>query len=440
MSPDRRVGAAVLALALCVSLPSAGAVSTPAPRTAGPLDAGAVVPAGHPSISEDEVPPRERSTAAGGSAADPPEDGVFEAPMAPRGSIDVHVLDPAGRPLAQTEVTLGVLYNSVAKGESRRRLTRLSDDAGVARFLGLDVGSGVAYRPMVIRDGATFEVSPFGLAAEGGMRALLHVYPVTNDVEQALIVTQSMVYAEVKDDRIQVQQSFKIYNFGRNAWVPSDVVVKLPDTFTAFATQQAMTDIGADAVANKGVRIRGTFGPGEHLLEFKWQLPYSGEAEVTFDVGMPPHLAAVRVIAPAAKGMNLEVDGFDKTRPSADGMGQRALITEKQIRRDDPPVRSLHVTIRGLPTEGPGKVIAAVIALAGVVMGLVLGGRSPPARDTRRERRQLLRALEGLEIGRREGTVGPKTYDRARRELIDHLARCFAADSVKSASLPRRKA
>jgi hypothetical protein len=316
----------------------------------------------------------------------------------------------------------------------------MTDDVGVARFKDLDVGSGVAYRPMVLKDGATFSVPPFQLSLKSGIRALLHVYPVTSDVDQTLVVSQSMVYAEVKDDRIQIQQAFKIYNFGRNAWVPpTELFVPLPEDFTAFATQQGMTDVGIDAIPKKGVKIRGTFSPGQHVIEFKWQLPYKGEAEAKFDVGMPPHLAAARVIAPASKGMGMEVDGFEPTKTSTDGMGQRALVTEKQLRRDDKPVKSITVTIKGLPTEGPGKIIASLLALSGLVVGIVLGARKPPPRDTKRERQQLLAALEGLELGHRDGTIGPKTYERARRELIDDLARTFAADP-KPAKTGRKRA
>jgi hypothetical protein len=189
-----------------------------------------------------------------------------------------------------------------------------------------------------------------------------------------------------------------------------------------------MTDVGVDAVPKKGVRIRGTFAPGQHVIEFKWQLPYTGESEVKVDIGMPPHLAASRVIAPAAKGMGMEVEGFEPTKLSTDGMGQRALVTEKQLRREDPAVKSLRMTIKGLPTEGPGKIIASLLALGGLVVGVVLGARKAPPRDTKRERQQLLTALEGLEAGHRDGSIGPKTYERARRELIDDLARTFAAD------------
>lgn len=446
--------AAPTAAAAAPSAPAARPAPAAAPRAAGPLDAGAVMPPGHPTVAsaEQEDPhaaadphggaaPRGGDPHAGGAAGamgDAPEDGTIEDPSLPAGSIELHVMDPTGKPMGKTPVTLGVLYNSVAKGESRKHIEAVTDDVGTARFKDLDTGSGVAYRPMVRRDEATFSVAPFQLG-QRGMRALLHVYPVTNDVSETLIVSQSMLYAEVKDDRIQIQQAYKIYNFGRNAWVPpADMFVPLPPSFTAFATQQGMSDVGVDAIPSKGVKLRGTFAPGQHVVEFKWQLPYTGDASVHFDVGMPPHLAAARVIAPAARGMGMEVEGFEPTKTSTDGMGQRALITEKQIRRDEPPVKSLRVSIKGLPTEGPGKIIATFLALSALVAGIVLGSRKPPPRDTKRERQQLLAALEGLELGHRDGSIGPKTYERARRELIDDIARTFAADP-KPAKPARKK-
>jgi len=427
------------------------------PRGPGPIDPNAEVPAGHPPMPQGggqdddggEGPQAQpgqadphggpgRGQPQNGGTEEPPQDGVMEDPSAPKGTIEIQIADPTGRPLGRTEVTLGILYNSVAKGESKKRVTLMSDDAGVARFKDLETGSGVAYRPMVLKDGATFSVTPFGLGPKGGMRGLLHVYPVTSDVKQALIVSQNMIYTEVKDDRVQIQQAIRIYNFGKSAWVPKDVVIALPENFTAFATQQGMTDVGADPVPTKGVKLRGTFGPGQHVIEFKWQVPYAGEAEVAFEVGMAPNLAAARVIAPASKGMDMEVEGFDKTKPSNDGLGQRALIAEKQFRREEPPAKSIKITIRGLPTEGPGKVVATFLALSGLVTGIVLGARKAAPRDTKRERQQLLGALEALELGRQDGSVGPKTYEKARRELIDDVARTFAAEPAKITTKTRR--
>jgi hypothetical protein len=100
-------------------------------------------------------------------------------------------------------------------------------------------------------------------------------------------------------------------------------------------------------------------------------------------------------------------------------------------------VKSLRVTIKGLPTEGPGKIIATMLALGGLATGLVFGVRKPPPRNTKRERESLLAALEGLEMSHRDGSIGPKTYERARRELIDELARTFAAETPREK--PARK-
>lgn len=419
-------------------------------RAQGPLEPSAVPPPGHPAMQQgalreqDDDPGQGEPQGSGGGDGMPevPQDGVMDDATAAPGSISLQVADPTGKPLPHIEVTLGILYNSIAKGDSRKRISTMADDSGVAHFTGLETGSGVAYRPMVIKDGATFSVSPFALGPKGGMRGILHVYPVTSDLRQARLASQCIVYVEVKDDRVQIQQVFTIYNIGATAWVPKDFIIPLAEGFTAFAAQQAMTDVGVDAVPEKGIKLHGTFGPGQHSIEFKWQVPYAGDSEVKFDVGMAPNLAAARVIAPASKGMELEVDGFDKPHLSTDGAGQRALVTEKRV---DPrsPMASLKVTIKGLPTEGSGKILASMLALGGIVMGVVLGSRKAPARDTKRERRQLLGALEALEVAHRDGSIGPKTYERGRRELVDDIARTFAAEprkaSVKTTKVTRKK-
>lgn len=366
-----------------------------------------------------------------------PEDGAIEDPRLPVGALEIHVVDPTGKALPNTNVTLGVLHNSVAKGESHKRMAVTTNDAGIARLDQLETGSTVAYRPMVFSEGATFSAMPFRMPERAGMRALLHVYPVVESIEAALIVTQSVIYTEVKDDRVQVQQMFKVYNFGKNAWVPKDLVVALPKNFTAFTSQQGMNDVGVDAVPGKGVRIRGTFTPGQHMLDFRWQLPYSREAEVRFDVGMTPRTAAARVIAPASRDTTLEVPGFPPAQSTNDGIGQRALITEKQLRREDAALSTVSVVLRGLPTEGPGKIIATILAAGGLLAGLVLGAQKRSKRGHEAERERLLAELEGLERARLAREVGPKTYEKARREILDALTRTFA-DEAPTAKPARR--
>lgn len=370
---------------------------------------------------------------------DAPEDGSIDDPTIPVGGVEVHVSDPDGRPMTRIEVTLGILYNSVAKGESRKRVTSMTDEQGRARFDKLDTGTGVAYRAMVLRDGATFSVPPFQLGAKTGTRAVLHVYPVESDIDKTLVVAQAITYAEVKDDRVQIQQAYKVYNFGKNAWVPADVVIPLPPRFTAFNAQQGMTDVGVDAIPGKGVKLRGTFPPGQHVIEFRWQLPYNGESEVRFDVGMPPHMAAARVMAPASRDMMLEVPGFPAPQPTNDGMGQRVLITELQLKREDKALKTVTVGVRGLPTSGPGKIIATLLAAGGLAYGVVLGAKKPAQRDRKNERERLLAELEELERAHAAGDVGPKTYERARRELVDEIARTLSPTSDAKPTTTKRK-
>jgi hypothetical protein len=409
--------------------------STPAlAADAGAPDAGASV---GPRDAEHAAPPHGH----GGSAHadgmfEAPEDGATEDSGLPVGTLEVLIADPDGRPLADTSVTVGIVYNSVAKGESRKRVSASTNAKGVARLDGLDTGSTVAYRPTVTTGGATFAVTPFRMPEKTGMRALLHVYPVVESIEDALVVAQSVLYAEVKDDRVQVQQAFKIYNFGRSAWVPRELVVTLPPGFTAFTSQQGMSDVGVDAVPGVGARVHGTFGPGQHVIDFRWQVPYSGASEIRLDVGMPPHVAASRVMAPASKDMILDVSGFPPPQSTSDGKGQRILLTEKQLRREDPPLRTIGVVIRGLPSEGPGKYVATLLAGSVLLAGVVLGARRPARRSPKNERARLLSELEELERAHRAEEVGPKTYESARRELMDALARTFTDEP--EASRPRR--
>lgn len=375
-----------------------------------------------------------------GQMFEAPEDGAVDDPTLPSGTISVHIADADGKPMPHTEVTLGILHNSVAKGESRKRIVAMTDGTGRAVFDKQETGSGVAYRAMVLRDGATFSAPPFVLNAKIGSRAVLHVYPVETDIEKTLVVMQAITYTEVKDDRVQVQQAYKIYNFGKNAWLPPpDLIVPLPPKYTAFNAQQGMTDVGVDAVPGKGLKIRGTFAPGQHVIEFRWQLPYGGESDVRFDVGMPPHMAAARVMSPASKNMTLEVPGFPSPQPTSDGQGQRVLITEMQLKREDKAMKTVTVAIGGLPTTGPGRWIASLLAFSGLAYGVVLGSQRPKQSDRKKERERLLADLEALERAHASGDIGPKTYERARRELVDEIARTISDAPASNKAKPAKK-
>jgi hypothetical protein len=379
---------------------------------------------------------------------EPPPDTADADDRLPEGTIEISILDGDNRPVPRTNVTLGVLHQSVAKGESREHKNAATSDAGIVTFDHLEPGSGIAYRVSVAAEGATFAATPFQLPLGKGFKVGLHVYPVTHDINQALVVMQSILYAEMKDDRVQLQQALTVYNFGRVAWVPSDLILGLPENFTALSGTQQMSDIGVDPIEKQGARIRGTFAPGRQDIEFRWQIPYGGEKDVTIRETLPPHIADARVIAAASQQMRLVVEGFPEAQSHNDQQGQHVLVTEKQLRRDDPPLKEIHVELRDIPTPGPARVIATFLSGLGVLVGLGIAiATRQPAKSSARakaegkaERAELLAELEDLERAHRAGEIGPKTYDRARREIIDALARSLATRDGRDAPEKNAKA
>ena len=410
-----------------------------------PVPQQGVLPPGHPQAAQaatdedgddDEAPPQQQQAPSGPHGGrpgqsipgvfQPPADQADEDPKLPKGTIALEIRDADDHPVPRASVTMGIVHNSVAKGEKHDHVVKDTDDQGSIVFSDLENTSAVAYRLSVNRGAGVFSATPFRLPEDHGMHVVLHVYDVTSDIGQALIVSQTVMYVELKDDRVQIEEAVSIFNFGRVAWVPDDVIFKLPEGFTALNGQQSMSAQGVDPIEKQGAKLHGTFPPGRAQIEFRWQLPYAGSSEVNFDVGMPPHMAAVRVMAVAADPMKLSIDGFDDPHPDVDGEGNHVLVTEKQMRANDAPIHDLNISLRDIPTPGPARVVATSIAAVGVLFGLVITTRRRAAvRDrsgAKRERQRLLEELEDLERAHLAGEVGPKTYERARRELVDAIA------------------
>jgi len=404
------------------SAPVAGAASA---RPLTPGAEAAPLPPGHPTVQpadgEDEGAP-EGAPIPG--MFKPPPDTAEEDPSLPAGSLVVEVRDADNQPIPNAGLVLVVLHQSVALGQNKENRPVQADASGRLRLDHLELGTGVSYWVKDLVGPATFASSPVQLTSGRGMHEVFHVYPVVRDIERgALIVVQGILYFEVKDDRVQVEQVVSLFNFGRTAYCPDNLVVRLPTGFTALTSQAQMSDQGVDTVEREGAKLRGTFAPGRHDLEFRWQLPYDGDADVTVDVGLPPHTAVMRVMAAAGRDTKLIVDGFPEAVRRTDNQGLRVLVTEKQVQRNE-PISSVHVSIRGLVTPGTGRIAATMLASLTVAFGLVLGFGKKTGRGSgaKTERASLLEELEELERAHRRGDVGPKTYEKVRRQLVDAIA------------------
>jgi hypothetical protein len=449
----RDAGAAV-ARSLARTAASANALPPGHPPTDGEEAEG--LPPGHPVVNEQQDDDEEESTDEALPPGHPSTQAPTQAPALaqgrlpqdtsdvdnslPAGVIIVEARDAQDKPVPGVSVTLGILQQSVAKGESRRRVVRQVDENGVTRFDGLEPGGDVAYRVTIPfgsdNEPATYAALPFRLDLHAGQRVRVHIYPVTHDVAETLIGMEGILYIELKDDALQFDEFFRIYNLSAVTWVPHGVVITLPKGFKAFNTDREMSDTGFDEAPKEGAKLRGTFTPGQHDAHFRYQIPFEGDDSVDFTLTLPPHVAQMRVIAEASKTMTLRADGFGNSVSDRNQRGQRVLVVERKVRSGEPALARIHVSLDNIPIEGTTKWVAIGIAAATVGLGLYLAMRqasSAPkqvdAQDSERARSRLVAEIAALERARRAGDVGPSAYARIHAALIDALARLLPMET-----------
>jgi len=425
---------AALSATTAVAAPAASATASAAPAPAVSAKGAPVANNGHQAAPPPSNGPDSGSAPPPGH---PPMDGspqgdVSEpSPGLEPGTISATIVDPRGFPLAGQRVRLGVLFQKIAEGESRSEKFAQADATGTVQFSGLTAGSDHAYRVTVQLGAASYQTSPFNLKREMGQRVVLHVFPATSDIEQAQVGMRGYLYIETRDDVFQFETLFRVFNVGQLTWVPTDVVVQLPKGFKAFKAQEGMTDVHFEVVDGVGARLKGTFPPGQSEASFRFQMPKSGDETASFHLTVPPHVAEMRVIAEASATMNLEVDGFQPPVATANQNGQRVLVSVKQLISRDERLNDFTATLTGIPTPGPGRwfalmlagcfAIGGVFAARGAFDDASLG--KDVAADKKRARELLLGELVALEAARREGRIGPRSYEQSRVALIDAIAR-----------------
>jgi hypothetical protein len=405
----RRLHALLLAVALAA--PSQALADAQAPA----------LPNGHPA------------TGAAPTAAHAPEqDAVIAAPELPPGTILIKLVNANGDPIANSDVKLGVQFQKISEGEQHTELHAKTDLGGMARFNSLTTGSDYSYRVSARSGPAEYSSDPVQLKADMGVMALLHVYPVTRNPAEAAVGAIGYVYCETRDDVFQFEVLFRYGNRSGVTWVPENARMRLPEGFKAFKAGEAMTDVRFEEDPGRGVTLHGTFAPGQQSASFRFQVPRKEETSASFHFGLPPHVGEIRFIAEAATGMEVDVDGFEKTQSDVSQTGQRVLVTRRvAVRGQASGLGDFTASLAGIPTPGSGRWIAAMIAAVLAGLGFAafrgkLGGETNADlqdRDAERARRVLLDELVQLTRARREERIGPSTYESARRALVEALAR-----------------
>jgi hypothetical protein len=395
------------------------AIATFVLASISPRSAWAALPPGHPSVASSAQLP----TAA-------PKDLSEVDPSLAAGTLLVQARDQTGEPLPGAKVTLKITpRSSTAAARPRDTIVR-ADNEGLARFVGLDTGGDTSYEVSVSSASpsatdATYGTDPFALDPRHGQRVRLHVYPVTNRLEDVQIGMQGMVYLELGDDALGVTLFLQVFNLGRVTWKPLDFVVDLPEGYASLRTGGDAMKPGFDEVDGRGVRMRGLFGPGQHDINVHFELPYAAGGSSILSMTLPPHVGRLRIVSEAAPGMRLSIAGFPDPEIDHDRSGRRILVADREIGKGDAPFGRLSIALSGIPTSSHGAPwfasIAAVIMLAGIVLAYRMHRVRPGSSDLVQARSRIVEEIISLDDVHARGAIGAVAYNRLRHTLLDAL-------------------
>ncbi len=440
--------------AVAQSLPSPSGPGARAASTATSPAPSPSLPPGHPPIDlvpsdtadEDSeadgegLPPGHPPVGSGGSPADMgdaarPRSFSVDDPSIPTGTIVVQARSASGKAPAGAKVRLEVRHQTVAAGTTTTEQVVALDAEGKARFSGQAIGSEWVYGVSVDYGGVPYGVAMFRLGPMSGKRIELVVYETTPDMDEALVGTQAFLYIEPQERAFQVEQLFRFSNLSDKTWRVDGMTVRLPAGFKALVGDEDHNgSVKATEVAGHGVRLSGSVAPGTTQVLIRYQLPFMDREQARYEFGLPARVGHLRVIAAIPPSMGLRVDDLPPAQTQQGNDGRRLQVTEAVAGVGDDQIEAAGVTITGLPAPSPSKWYALGLTLLAVVSGIAIAVQQrDPAKGggdrealSRAMERNLLAELEGLERARRAGDVGPRTYEQARRKLIDQLAAVMA--------------
>lgn len=358
-----------------------------------------------------------------------------ETTRLPAGTLELRVVDEAGRGLPGKTVLLGTIVAG-----KRARQAHVTDASGRVRLDGLET-SGIAYRVIVPRDGAKYSSTPFRLGASQGYEVTTRYLP-TNGKRRSVLQLSASTVIELRETRARISTQLSLLNFSSATYLFPDegLSLGLPEAATGFESQPGMTDQRLEASPEGGARVFGSLAPGLATLSFVYELAVRG-SELQFSQALPFAVINHDVAVPVLSGLRLDVGGFE---PAVfhENAGERFLVARLQRTPDAPPIARLRISLSGIPGPGPARLVAVGLALLILLIGGVLALRpvDTAARlATLRERQRdtLLREARALEHLRQSGEVGESFYARQRQRILTELATLLARQPKPRDASPR---
>jgi len=356
----------------------------------------------------------------------------------PTGTLEVRLFDENGAPIANRDVTLGMVNKA---GEIEVRHAK-SDATGQARFTELPTGKATGYAAVIEWQGLRLNTSPFAMPESGGARAEIRALARTADPSVITIGTGGRIVLQMREDNLQVLEFLPLDNTSEKMFDPGPGAFEIPLPQGHVSAQPQEHERKVDVRQNHGVAVHGAIVPKRSQMGtsdaerqanevvFAFVLPYHGDTHV-FSQPVPNGIGPTTLIT------DQKIASLAASGPGIGEREERVLGGHKywvQPIAAVPAGGAVTFTITGLPSnDSGGRIAAAVLSLALVVCSIVFARRPRAGAGKRsvadervrlRDRREaLFGELVALErTSRAAGTPAPADQ---RRQLVARLEQVY---------------
>jgi hypothetical protein len=345
-------------------------------------------------------------------------------------TLEVHVLDEAGRPVPNQAITLG----SVDQSQKVSVKHATTDASGVARFPDLTVGRTVGYAAVTDLHGMHIGTEPFAMPEDSGVRAEIRAMERTNDPSVITIGEGARIILQMREDTLQFLEMLPLENKSDKLFDPGPGAIEIPLPQGHTSAEAGESDRKIEIRKNLGVAIHGAISPRKALgdtdakqagneVTFGFVLPYRGDTKV-FEQPMPNGIGLQTIIMEQIPGMEITGPGVG-AREARELNGRKYWVMPGSA---VPPGGKLTFTVTGLPsTDHTGRNISAALTLLLIGAAFFFGrrpvGEARRAADNERDRltakrENLFAELVAVE---RQARGGSTTAPERRRDLVAKL-------------------
>jgi hypothetical protein len=294
----------------------------------------------------------------------------------PAGTVEIRVLLPDGKPLAGARVDLGHVQHMSDAVDFEHKTT---DDAGLARFSGLQASEGQHWAAVVMHDSVRIGTSAFSLESRRGAAGELHIPARTSDASVLRVSSGSRLMVELREEGITVMQNLIVENTSDKIFVPGPrgLIIPLPQGFTAAEKLPGGTEVeikeGVGAVLHEPI-LPGDGSETAAQVRTACVLGTHEAPEVEVVQPMPLGLLGGTVMVPETYSVGLSAPGLRARPAERDDNGNTLRMYDLD---SVAPGQALRLVVYGLPTRShTGQWIAGLLAGL-VVVGGVVAARRP---------------------------------------------------------------